>query len=172
MQCPALFPYSKREYAVRKNLLYSNGLISCSSGNWRRFRGEACIPFVVFSFNRIGFDISNDRAVKPCLDGSYLGKVKTLRRYLEPLEPVIMDRVVLSYTLKPRVTGFPGLVFNSAKEILKGPVNAKQNILQDLRVNAIKGIYFAFIALKDLLLSYPGKPFAGLLKSVFSVYDT
>jgi hypothetical protein len=33
-----------------------------------------------FSFYRTGFDISNDRAVKLCLDGSYLGKVKTLRR--------------------------------------------------------------------------------------------
>ena len=59
--------------------------------------------------------------------------------------------VVLSYTLKPRVTGFPGLVFNPAKEILKGPVNAEQNILRDLRVDAINGIYFAFVALKDLL---------------------
>jgi hypothetical protein len=94
------------------------------------------------------------------------------RRWLEPWSLWIMDGVVLSYTLKPRVTGFPGLVFNHAKKILKGPVNAKQNILQDLRVDAIKGIYFVFIDLKDLLPSYPHKPFASLFKSVFSVYDT
>jgi hypothetical protein len=39
-------------------------------------------------------------------------------------------------------------------------------------VDAIKGIYFAFVALKDLLLSYPGKPFESIFKNVFSVYDT
>ena len=161
------FARRNKDSEVIDAYVYPDGRIRCRSVNWRILNAEAGIPFVEFSFDRAGFDISNDRAVKLCLDGSYLGKFKTLRRYLKPWNPWIIDGVVLPYTLKPRVTGIPGLVFNPAKEILKGPVNAKQNILQDLGMDAIKGIYSGFVALKDLLLSYPGKPFAGFSNAFF-----
>jgi hypothetical protein len=36
-------------------------------------------------------------------------------------------------------------------------------------VDAFKGIYSGFIALKDLLLAYPGKTLAGLFESILPV---
>ncbi len=70
----------RKDSEVIDAYVYPDGLIRYRSGNWRILNAEAGIPFVVFSFDRIGFDISNDRAVKLCLDGSYLEKFKTLRR--------------------------------------------------------------------------------------------